>query len=373
MAQTILRSTRHKPKPHGDGYDRRTLQLEELVRSANIEIADVEGDSKSRIQQCLHGLLFMARHGFEILPLYHFLHSKDLLHSYRALRVCGEEVEKHTKAIGRHAGAKVLLWEATEKQVVAHLAKKSGFKLLATPHNLESLVVSLGGVGTLKSISKRLQNEIKHLARADAVFCISREEQWLLNLFGVRADYLPYYPPQHIVSELLEVRAARSRSEQKRFLILGTAWNPPTFLGMVKQIESLREIRQEAEFEVDIAGFGTEKLKPYCDHPGFFLHGSVEPQQLNGLLTNARALLIFQQAGVGALTRIPEMLIAGIPVIANGNACRSAHDYPGLYPYESNRELTKLISTNFETPSLLSRPVEAETIFLNRLKQLVQS
>jgi glycosyltransferase involved in cell wall biosynthesis len=215
-----------------------------------------------------------------------------------------------------------------------------------------------------------LKIEIKQLAKADAIFCISREERWLLNQFGIKADFLPYYPPEPILSQLLTVRKARKHSVQNRFLILGTAHNPPTFLGMIKQIQDLQKIRQTTEFKVDIAGYGTEKLKQYCNRPSLIFHGTVESQKLNELLTNAKAVLIYQEAGVGALTRIPEMLIAGIPVIANGNACRSAFSYSGLYSYDDDDELAELMGKRLDIPSILPRPVAAEKRFISCLKKL---
>jgi hypothetical protein len=44
------------------------------------------------------------------------------------------------------------------------------------------------------SVAKALEIEVKQLAKADLVVCISREEQWLLNAFGIAADCLPYFP-----------------------------------------------------------------------------------------------------------------------------------------------------------------------------------
>lgn len=370
MKSKILRSTRRKPNPYGNGYDRRSLQLAELVKSAELEIADIGKTSKNRISRYINGFLFLCKYRFQLYPLSRLYPYIDFLHSYRFLRIFGEEVENYRNALDRHTGIKLLLWEATENLIPSCIAKTNGFKLVAVPHNLESLVVDLNNSYNWQDLSKLFQIEIQQLAKADAIFCISREEQWLLNLFGIRADFLPYYPPEPILSELLTVREARKNSIQNRFLILGTAKNPPTFLGMVEQIRSLQKIRETIEFEVDIAGYGTEKLKQYCDRSDFILHGTVDSQKLNKLLTNAKAMLIYQETGVGALTRIPEMLVSGIPVIANGHACRSAFSYSGVYAYENNNELAQLITQQLDMPEILTRPVDAEKRFIDCLKQL---
>lgn len=370
MTRTILRSTRRKPNPTGDGYDRRSLQLAELVKAAEFEIADIQKLAKNRITKYINGFFFLCKHRFQLYPLYKLYYSIDFLHLYRAIRICGEEVENYKNTFNQYKGIKLLLWEATEKQIPHYLAHKAGFKLVVAPHNFESLVVDLNNPYAINPIINRLKIEIEQLAKADAIFCISREEQWLLNQFGIKANFLPYYPPKQILSEFLAIREVRKNSHQNRFLILGTAKNPPTFLGMKKQIKYLQKIKQTFDFELDIAGYGTEKLQPYCENLNFKLHGTVDSQKLNQLLTSAKAVLIYQESGVGALTKIPEMLISGIPVIANSHACRSALAYSGVYSYENNDELAKLMIQKLDMPEIPSRPTDAERRFINCLKNL---
>jgi hypothetical protein len=104
-----------------------------------------------------------------------------------------------------------------------------------------------------------------------------------------------------------------------------------------------------------------------------YLHGdgSVSSDELNKILTTTKAVLIHQLAGVGALTRIPEMLIAGVPVIANGNACRSSFEYDGIYHYEDQTELKEMLSkSEFPFPQMLPRPRCAEERFIKTLREL---
>ena len=123
---------------------------------------------------------------------------------------------------------------------------------------------------------------------------------------------------------------------------------------------------------MDIAGYGTEVLAEYCQQANFNLIGSVAPEKLNYLLSNTQAILVHQQAGVGALTRIPEMLIAGIPVIANANACRSAFGYSGVHCYDTQEELEALMKNHLEVPPIIPRPHAAEKRFIDRLTELSQ-
>ncbi len=354
----ILRTTIFEANPNGNGGNHRSIQIAELVNLSGLEINDIKPIATNRLNRYINGVRLLVKHQFRVYP------------SYTMVGFCGHQYQIYQNAFKQHQSVKLLLWEATGSYIVTYAAKEFDFKIIATPQNLESLVIGRKDPFTHKYIPESLENEIQHLSKSDAIFCISREEQWLLNLRGIAADFLPYYPPQPILLNLLEVRKLRESLQKTKFLVLGSATNQPTRLGMIEQIEWFNEIKKEIDFKVDIAGYGTEQLKEYCDSPNFTLHGTIDSQKLNELLVNAKAVLVHQKAGVGALTRIPEMLIAGIPVIANGNACRSAFSYPGVYCYDNKPELADLMSKPLDAPEILQRPVAAETRFINCLKQL---
>jgi hypothetical protein len=66
------------------------------------------------------------------------------------------------------------------------------------------------------------------------------------------------------------------------------------------------------------------------------------------------------------------MLIAGVPVIANGNACRSSFEYDGIYPYEDQTELKEILSNSeLPFPQMLARPRCAEERFIKTLRELI--
>lgn len=365
MKNLILRNTTFKVDPNGHGGNRRTAQIAELVQSAGYEIADVgcwANSPSGRLANYVNGVRFWVQNPLEILPL------------PRLINLCGHQSQIFQQAIDRHPGRKLLLWEATRSSIGLQVAKNSHFKVVAVPHNLESLLANQKDIFTRRSLPGSLQDELKRLAKADAVFCISREEQWLLRLFGIKSDYLPYYPPQTALANLMQVRQWREQqlSEPHKFLILGTASNTPTRLGMIEQILLLKKLRREVDFEVDIVGYGTEKLEDYCDSDAFTLQGSVDSEKLHYLLKNAKAILLYQTKGSGALTRIPEMLIAGIPIIANSHACRSAFSYPGVYCYDHELELMDLMSKELDLPKLLPPPVKAAKRFINCIKRLIE-
>ncbi|MCP6759828.1 MAG: glycosyltransferase [Fischerella sp. CENA71] len=361
MMKAILHNSKFAGIPNGDGGHRRTAQIKELVSLSGSEINDIKIKPVPKIDKYISGINCIAKYKLKIFP------------SYKVIGDCGQKYHIYHKCLREHQGEKLLVWEATENYIAPYVAKQFGFKILALPHNIESLVTDHGDPLTWKYLPDSLESEIYHLAKADAIFCISREEQWLLKLRGINADFLPYYPPKSVLSNLLEIRQIRNNSQPQRFLILGTAENPPTRLGMIEQIQWLSEIETLLDCEVDIAGYGTEKLQEYCKSPKFILHGAVEQKKLNHLLINAKAVLVHQKAGVGALTRIPEMIIAGIPVIANSNSCRSAFDYPGVYCYDNQHEMTNLLFKNLDIPVMLERPISAEKRFIDCLQELSTS
>lgn len=361
MDNYITRQTGFTADTNGHGGNRRTAQITKLVEVAGFNISDlIPNIQTNRLNRYLKGIQFIIKHKFRVST------------SYRIVGICGHYYQVYQKILSKHGGCKILLWEATNNHLLPYIAKELGFKIIAIPQNLESLVKPNLDPYCGKGLPDSFESEIKHLAKADAVFCISREEQWLLTLRGVNADYLPYYPPEPIFDRLLDLREARNYSQKHRLLMLGSAINPPTLEGMIEQLQWLERIRTKIDLKIDIAGYGTEQLKSYSELSNATLHGSVTPDRLNQLLAETRVILVHQKAGAGALMRIPEMVIAGIPVIANSNACRSAFNYPGLYCYDNGEELAQLMSKHLETPSILQRPLEAEKRFIDCLKQLAQ-
>lgn len=364
MENLILRDTNRADASrwgkYGYGGNKRTMQLAELVQLANYAIADIKRQVQTtRWSRYSQGWQFLNRYKFEIKP------------KLKMVGVCGYIYQRYKQSFQSHSGQKIFLQEEPNNFISYYAAQEEGFKTLAVPHNLETFVVGYKDFFTGKGLPYCLELEIKHLAMADAVFCISREEQWLLKMRGIDADFLPYYPPQSARSQLLEVRNSRieASSQRDRFLIVGVANNPSTALGLIEQAQWLKSIAKQSDLIVDVAGYDTEKLAEHFEHPIFKFHGTVEPQTLRKLMIEAKAVLLHQNTGVGALTRIPDMLVAGVPVIANSHACRSAHGYAGVYCYENELELADLLNKPLEIPPLLAPPAAAEKRFINCLHQ----
>jgi hypothetical protein len=344
----------------GGGY-RRTSQLHEILTNAGIEILPVSRDSAcSNLLKYALGFKFLLRTGLSQRC------------SLRLIRHHGAAVARWEAVFLRHRGGNVVLWEDTHRnnQAIPYLARRFGYTVLAAPHNLENLVPR--EVHRAAEITaSRVAEEIRFLRAAKAVVCISREEQWWLALHGITTDFLPYYPPRRIAAYFGSIRERRQSVPQTRWLILGSAAYAPNYSGMTRLIETLKGLPNGGVLPVDIAGYQTEILKPLIAGTSYELHGEVDQPTLASLLAKAKATLVSQTAGAGALTRIPEMLLAGVPVIATPVAARSATHYPGVQVYASGQELFRLLQADPPRVPLLAQPADAEQRFLETLEQLV--
>ena len=101
------------------------------------------------------------------------------------------------------------------------------------------------------------------------------------------------------------------------------------------------------------------------------MKGSASTEDLDALCASARAVIVYQQFGGGALTRIADMLLAGVPVLANAIAARSYHGCPGVYEYNAPEELAALLATDLPEPPLPVRPHAAERRFVETVRQLL--
>ena len=253
-----------------------------------------------------------------------------------------------------------------------YLAKAVGKKIIAVPHNLESLCCPALDLQSGKFKLEWLPEDIKRLKMCDAVFCISKEETWLLQIHGVNAYYLPYYPPKLAEEYLLSIRKKREDRESNKmlkFLVLGSATNPPTRQGMEEVLDYLGS-QEELPFEIHVAGYRTECLEKKS-HSQIAYHGTLSNEALEQLLVETDALIINQSATSGALTRIVEHLIAGIPVMASFGASRDCYQTPHVKVFDSLDTLIKLMeSFHPVVAEMPQRNGESEQMFIDKVNRL---
>jgi len=224
---------------------------------------------------------------------------------------------------------------------LVHALHKRGIPIIAHCHNMETL-----SRAQVKEPHQRqlLLEELELLSLCQAAITISREETFLLRNLGMKTFHLSYYPPLAIERRLLAIRYLRMNTLKGDFLLLGSAGNPPTRKGMEQIIDMWESVSPYLSGDrLIVAGFGTEVLRAGGSGAGVVLAGAVTDAELDEMLARVRATVVFQEDGAGALTRIAELLLAGIPVVANDHAARSYHHLPGVTEFTDPAELLPLL------------------------------
>ena len=174
--------------------------------------------------------------------------------------------------------------------------------------------------------------ELKWLADCDARLLISRVEAGVVGGLGFPTHYYPYRPVGEVRGRLELVRARRHSSppEPGLFLMVGSAAHATTreafdwFIARAKSDGLPRGVR------VVIGGLETERLLPEGTQvPGIELRGWLSQPELDEWLARCSACLAPQARGFGALTRLPELACAGIPVLVSEHASHALELPPG--------------------------------------------
>ena len=364
---SIVRHSKFVSNPFGDGAAKRSAQIEELLQRCGV---DYINDSFvlpkgmpffTRLRWLFAGMRLVLR-DFSCSEI------RSLGNIIRMAKYFGLRIP----IFGNYAESDVtFLNEDTTSGAYGYpyLAKGIGKKILAVPHNLESLCCPEADIQSGKSKLEWLPEDIKRLKMCNAVFCLSKEETWLLQIHGVNAHYLPYYPPREAENYLLRIRKlreSRKHNEVHKFLALGSANNTPTRMGMEELLDYLSSY-DKLPFEIHVAGYRTEWLNE-IDHPQLFYHGTLSNEALEKLLVEVDALVINQPATSGALTRIVEHLIAGIPVLASFGAARDYYQNATVQVYYSMDELMALLNGFHANEAVMpERNVNAERRFIEEI------
>ena len=356
----IVCNTKFKLDPFGDGGSKRSVQIRDLMAENGIVFEDDTFDlpkgtpKRQLVRWTIRAMRFVGKHYPKSLT--GSLSNYIQLVKYCALRI-PIVYEKYL-----HQDV-VFLWENTNDRNLLYLLKATGHPVIGMPHNIESLVAN-------HSI-EALGEEVHNLQHCDYVFAISKEETWLLRLFGMKAYFLPYYPPKEAEVHLLSIRKrreVRKANTRKRFLLLGSVSNSPTRKGMQSLLDYAAS--KMLPFDLCVAGYKTETLR-VPQHPGISFLGTVTNDDLDRLLEETDAVLIYQPPTTGALTRIPEMLLAGIPVFVNFDAGRSFFGTNDVHLYESFEGLFETLKS-FEPyqAELLHRDIMAESQFVKTINNV---
>jgi hypothetical protein len=249
---------------------------------------------------------------------------------------------------------------------------KNRIPIVAMCQNIESLVPGQVKKGRQNDL---LGKEIDCLKLCHLVVTISREDHITLNNFDVNSFYLPYYPVEAIAKKMLEIRDIRKSNSTKDLLFIGSARNKPTQKGILKLVEAWNGYNfADLGENLLIAGYSTEDLSCYIKGERIKLLGTLTTEELYHYLSTVKACICYQEDGTGALTKIREMLIAGIPVLANIHAARSYYDADGLIEFSSFQEFEEAYNKIEQIKDQISIPDPPETkLFYKALRQHISS
>jgi hypothetical protein len=216
--------------------------------------------------------------------------------------------------------------------------------------------------------------EMSLLRQSRCVITISREEDFILHGLGITTLWIPYFPITPLKDELLAIRQAREDIPKKQAITLGQFQNIYTRNGAMALARHWQTNQMDRIFgPLWVGGFNCERFFP----PTIFgsaveILGTIPPAELGHWLSQTTCCICIQFAGGGALTRIPEMQLAGVPVIANFHAARSYFGSPGITVIQDLEELTATLKRLPQQPPI-PIPTAPDTSQFTRTIQTIVS
>lgn len=197
--------------------------------------------------------------------------------------------------------------------------RKRNIPTIACLHNLEALDrinIDSAEVWQLRTHLLDFADEVQVLHQCDRVLAISKVETGLMSGLGLNAIYYPYLPVGAIRARLVAIAHQRrqTKPDPHRFVMLGSAMHPTTKRAFEHFLQQMSRQGLPDKIRLVLVGMDTEKLAmPVAQN--IETRGWLEQSDLDQLLISARAVLIPQFSGFGAVTRIAEMACAGVPAL----------------------------------------------------------
>ncbi len=340
MVETkVLFFSRFELDENGGGGRRREAQLAEVLRPLNYRFISYRDSVwfKANISRRDRIMLWVEK---KFSP-YRFFWRDDYFRDYVfKMRAVSRTWRNHVDAA---AGVELVVMDDPIYfyPLVEYLAKKQ-IPFVGLCQNIESLSYSqVNSDHQLKLFIK----EIELLKKCGLVITISREEVYLLKNFNIPAFYLPYYPVKSIEDRMLTVRKRRETTKKKGFLMIGTVGNMVTLDGMTAFIDHWRSEKNRIKNDkLIVAGYLTPLFIKTASCEKIDILGELSNQRLDDILSSVKAMICFQEYGSGALTKIREMLIAGVPVLATPHAARSYHEYDEVMEFSDLDDLERAVS-----------------------------
>lgn len=360
----LLRSSAHaRPQWRQCGGGRRSAQIEEILTRGGHRWED---EFVTKLPSRLD-LLRAWWHLTTTEPRIRISADRNLI------RYLSGDYLHYFRHLSRPDAPRVMLVEECVDYARLRAARDAGTGLIGLPHNLEVWQQDTprdfySGEGLPHSVHR----EAVFTSLCDVVFCISREEQWLLANYGANADFLPYHPPADELVRLQTIRTARTSAppDGMEFFAIAACSNRKNREGMIALAETVAGMPADPDFHLHVGGFGSQDLQPLFPAGRCTFHGEMEPTQVDALMRRCKGAIVYQRTGVGALTRIPELLCAGIPVLANPHAARSATHMAGVHLFHNGPDLLEQARSPLPLPPMPEPDRAAEQRLLDWVARL---
>lgn len=326
------------------GGKNRSLQIQEMFEDHGFELRDVSYPSRpSKLALLFWSLRYVAK-----FRLYRPLGANSF-------REGGIRLYTYTKIFNQFPEVTHFVQEGTGfgALVCAPIIKSFGKKLIFTPANIEGMAPYDEAWTHQIPLADRLREEFYYFKYADAVFCISKEEAWLLRIAGVNAHFLPYIPPRGLMAKIETRRANRKPDKRFGLLYFANFHNAPNILAFKKLMNDLKSKTVVLPYPLKVAGLGAESMKEYAANiDGVEFMGELSNQELENCFQRCVGVVLFHHPTSGMLTRVPEMIFSGIPIMGNEDALKAYGVYLGFNSFtteSSYDDIVTMLTSNCKT------------------------
>ena len=206
-------------------------------------------------------------------------------------------------------------------------------RVLCLPQNMETIDAIVPDTRRPSKLldEAEFSEELDALAQVDDRLVISFVEAGLLNSIGLPAEVYPYRPVGEIRAFGVRLRSERT-PEVGRFVLLGSSTHHTTREGMEWFFGELINDPLPQKICIDVVGSGTDALVSRLapGHPNIRGLGFVPDDILYGMLSRATAVLAPQFRGMGTLTKLSELSLAGVPCVTGTHAQYPLDVPPGV-------------------------------------------
>ncbi|MBN2378070.1 MAG: hypothetical protein JXD22_16855 [Sedimentisphaerales bacterium] len=286
------------------------------------------------------------------------------------------------RCIHRRRDAKQQIYECGRPSLIAieyfkyfldlTFSKSTDCIVMGFPQNIDAL--AQGNFGKQRKHLRQLKHEISMYRRCNAVFTISQEEAWFLRNAGVNVYYLPYIPPQNQMTIIQNVAQLRKNTSARHNLLLSTTKNLPTKHGTLSFLNHIHDKKVSFNLPLVVAGGGTAEHCSSFASENVKVLGKVTNETLIDLLAQANTLIIPQEWGTGALTRVIDWALAGINIVCTRHAARSVPYFPNVHICNDINDMIELINSPLpryqgvqDVPEEFKESIEYAKIYISSL------